>query len=256
MPTKRQVRKKLADMGVEAKYLAGQDGALSPVAGALKGTAWTDNPNKTNLRPSMEVDAESVKGGDPKGLQLSTSTDNQQPDNSETYIMGLLASTRSPHPPEKVIEVLTRYVTLGSYEKATEGTGISPNTVKGWKRQDWWPEVYAFVARSVDTRLEGYMTGIMESAVEHIKERMEHGDHLVHQGKLTGERKPLDVGDLVKIFGVMFDKRQLSRGLSAISGGESISQMDKLEAIAKRLESAMEKRFGVTLEGEYSKDGK
>lgn len=256
MPTKRQVRKKLADMGVEAKYLAGQDGALSPVAGALKGTAWTDNPNKTNLRPSTQVNAEDVasreatsKGGDPK------SNDNPT-DNSETYIMGLLASTRSPHPPEKVIEVLTRYVTLGSYEKATEGTGISPNTVKGWKRQDWWPEVYAFVARSVDTRLEGYMTGIMESAVEHIKERMEHGDYLVHQGKLTGERKPLDVGDLVKIFGVMFDKRQLSRGLSAISGGESVSQMDKLEAIAKRLESAMEKRFGVTLEGEYSKDGK
>lgn len=245
-------------MGVEAKYLAGQDGALSPVAGTLKGTAWTDNPNKTNLRPSTQVDAEEVakrEGGDPKRLQAPTSTDDSDHrGKSETYIMALLASTHSPHTPEKIIEVLTRYVTLGSYEKATEGTGISPNTVKGWKRQDWWPEVYAFVARSVDTRLEGYMTGIMESAIEHIKERMEHGDYLVHQGKLTGERKPLDVGDLVKVFGVMFDKRQLSRGLSAISGGDNVSQMDKLEAIAKRLESAMEKRFGVTLEGEYVKD--
>lgn len=249
MPTKRQVRKKLADMGVEAKYLAGQDGQLSPVKGTLKGAAWTDNPDSVNLRPSV-LD---TKGGDPKD---SNHVLGEAPDEgavlNENHVLALLSSGKSPYPPERILEVITRYVTLGSYEKAVEGTGISANTVKSWKRQDWWPEVYAFASRMVDTRLEGYMTGIMENAIEQIQERLVNGDHLVHQGKLTGERKPLDISDLGRIFGIMYDKRQLSRGLSAISGVAS-NPMDKLETIAKRLESAMEKRFGVTIEGTASR---
>lgn len=246
MPTKRQVRKKLADMGVDPKYLQGQDGALSPLKGTLKGAAYSENNDGTNLRMSEVVDPESVKGGDPN--------EDTNPVRNENHIMVLLSSTRSPYPPERILEVMTRYVTLGTYEKAVEGTGISAETVKSWKRQDWWPEVYAFASRMLDTRIEGQMTSIMETAIEQVKDRLLNGDYLVHQGRLTGERKPLDISDLTRTFGVMFDKRQLSRGLGAIAGGTGSSPMDKLEVIAKRLESAIEKRFGVTLDGVAEKD--
>lgn len=253
MPTKRQVRKKLSDMGVEAKYLAGQDGQLSPVKSTLKGAAWTDNEDSVNLRPSELVKASELT----KASELvggAATTPEELPELSETHVLGLLASGKSPYPPEKILEIMTRYVTLGSYEKAVEGTGVSPETVKSWKRQSWWPTVYQYASRTVDTRLEGYMTSIMENAIGQIQERLLNGDHLVHQGKLTGQRKPLDIADLGRIFGIMFDKRQLSRGLSAISGSP-VNQMDKLETIAKRLETAIDKRFGITLDATYTREG-
>jgi hypothetical protein len=242
MTIKNYNQKKFEDMGIEKEFIH-PGGQISPPTppGTKAMQPWTNEGL--------------VEDPDWKPAPTATAQDIAQAVKTHGYIVRLLANCGVRSKPEKVIAAVTAYVAYGNFQKASDDVEMQERTLRRWSEQEWWPEVVEYVNRVIDVKLESEMTGIIEKSLEQIADRIENGDFLTHQGKLSGERKPLDATQLTKLFATGFDKRLLQRGATrAVQGDSNQTTMGRLESIASRIEQAAEKskaitREGVTIEG-------
>lgn len=108
--------------------------------------------------------------------------------------------------PEEKREALKQYLLLGTYQKVSEATGISVNTLRGWKHheREWWD----LTQNELITELEGdYRPGwmrVLGKAMEAIEDRIDGGDYVLTKEGIV--RVPVKGKELGVIMGIAADK--------------------------------------------------
>lgn len=86
---------------------------------------------------------------------------------------------------KKKTEVLTTYLATGNYSLTAAATGVPLETVKLWRRQDWWKEGIASFREDNTYELDAKLAKIVDKSINAINDRLENGDY--HYDPRTGQ---------------------------------------------------------------------
>jgi hypothetical protein len=130
------------------------------------------------------------------------------------------------------IEAVTTYLILGSLPLVASALKINVNTLKLWKKSEWWKEIEQDLRIQEDLQLSKRMQGILSRSLDVVEDRLENGDFIYDQK--TGElrRKPVALRDANKVLSDIGERRDVL--INRHVHNESIST-DKVEDTLKKL---------------------
>ena len=130
------------------------------------------------------------------------------------------------------IEAVTTYLMLGSLPLVASMLKINVNTLKLWKKSEWWKEVEADLRIQEDLQLSKRMQGIINRTLDVVEDRLENGDFIYDQK--TGElrRKPVLLKDAHKVGMDIADRRDVL--INRHVANESVTT-DKVEDTLNKL---------------------
>ena len=135
-------------------------------------------------------------------------------------------------PSKKRIEVATAHAMGLSAPMIEAATGVSADTIRHWRMEDWFKELIEELRREDDVQVDAKLTTIVSKSLDTLVDRLEQGDFMYDPKDGEFRRKPLNARDVVKVADIMFDKRNLLRGKpTSISGKEQVS--DRLLKLAE-----------------------
>lgn len=82
-----------------------------------------------------------------------------------------------------------------NHRLTAELTEVPLETIRDWKKQEWWPQLVEEVQKMRRAELNTRLSKIVDSALTKIEDRLEHGDFVLNNK--TGEiiRKPVSLKD-------------------------------------------------------------
>lgn len=167
-----------------------------------------------------------------KGQEIVLSKKRGKPPNYGKMLWGI--------PDEKKIEVVTIYAVVGNVQKTSDLTDVSPNTIRAWRKEEWFRKILDEIRDENDEKIDVKFTEIVEKALDQVLERLEKGETVVTKG---GElvTKPLSARDLALISAIMVDKRNLLRGRPT-TRTETVTNAQQLEKLATQFADLANKR--------------
>lgn len=143
-------------------------------------------------------------------------------------------------PEEKRIEVVTLFAATGNLENTSELSGVPVQTIRAWRKADWFYELLREVRNENNAVLDAKFTQIVDKSLDQIVDRIENGDSvLTRDGELV--KKPMSGKDLSLVAAINVDKRQLLRGeptsRSESLGGVEAQAVGRLEKLAETFEN-------------------
>jgi|TARA_R110000751_G_scaffold306101_1_gene423631 hypothetical protein len=139
---------------------------------------------------------------------------------------------------EQKLEACNAYVTMfGSSIKAAKYVDMPAQTLRGWTKTQWWEDMVLIVRKSHQNRIDGKFSGMLETTLSGINERLQNGDEVVHAK--TGEmlRKKVSARDMADIANKVYMLRSLGRG-EPTSRSEKMTVDKKLSDIQDTLHAA------------------
>lgn len=139
---------------------------------------------------------------------------------------------RKSYSDSQKIEAVTTYLMLGSLPMVASMLKINVNTLKLWKKSEWWKEVEQDLRIQEDLQLSKRMQGIINRTLDVVEDRLENGDFIYDQK--TGElrRKPVLLKDAHKVGMDIADRRDVL--INRHVANESITT-DKVEDTLNKL---------------------
>jgi hypothetical protein len=135
---------------------------------------------------------------------------------------------RREYGPDDKLKAAVIYVTTGSQMKAAESIGTDRQVINAWvhKGDPIWVEMVEKAQENYDKELPGKLSGLIEKAIDRIGEALPNST----------------ANQAATVLGICFDKRQIIQNKpTSISGRKE--EIDKeLEATAKRLINASNRR--------------
>ena len=130
------------------------------------------------------------------------------------------------------IEAVTTYLMLGNLTMVATMLKININTLKLWKKSEWWKDIERDLRTQEDLQLSKRLQNIVTKSLDVVEDRMDNGDFVYDQKSGKMRRKPVSMRDAHK---VMMDLNQrhdelVDRHIS----NESVST-DKIEQTLKNL---------------------
>lgn len=114
-------------------------------------------------------------------------------------------------PQEKKVEACTLYAVYGSMEETSKLSNVPVPVLREWSREPWWAEILKQVYIEQNDKLGSQITDVLTESLEHLKDRLDNGDHVVTAGgKIV--RKPVDTKVLATLFQNLAVQRRLVRG--------------------------------------------
>lgn len=151
-------------------------------------------------------------------------------------------------------EVAMHFIVLGSAKKVEQFTGVGATTISSWRRTSWWEEMVKEIRDQHNDEMDAKMTGIMNSALEHLMGNLENGD--IKYDTKTGQyyNVPLSARDAGLVLSIVHDKRAMLRATpNSVSNDMSVDQrLDKLAAKFLEYTKAKEIEGEVIIEEEES----
>lgn len=96
------------------------------------------------------------------------------------------------------VEAVTTYLILGSLKLVSGALKIPFDTLKTWKKTEWWKEIEGDLRVQEDLQLSQRLKRIVERTFDVVEDRLEHGDYMVDsRGNLR--RKPVSMKDAHKV---------------------------------------------------------
>lgn len=143
-------------------------------------------------------------------------------------------------PEKKKIEAVTTYLALGKLPFVAQVTGVNYETLRHWKKQEWWMEMEDLVRTEENQELDSKLSKIVNKSLDVVVDRLEHGDFTIDKlGKV--HRVPVKLRDASKVSTDLLDKRSLIRK-------EPVRQVaEKQESINERLLSLAEQFAAIAL---------
>lgn len=96
------------------------------------------------------------------------------------------------YPPEKRIEVVTKWMALGNMRLVSELTGVSYQLCRMWKQMPWWADLVAEIRASRDMQVDNKLSKLVDRSLELVGDRLENGD--IRWNKKTAEYDRVPVG--------------------------------------------------------------
>lgn len=88
-------------------------------------------------------------------------------------------------------------------------TGVPVETLRVWKRSDWWATQAAEMQQEGNIELDQKLTKVMDKALESVMDRLENGEYMYDPRTGKVKRIPAKLRDTGKILNDMIDKKQL-----------------------------------------------
>lgn len=145
-------------------------------------------------------------------------------------------------------KVVTTYVVLGSLAETSRETGVPIDTLKSWKKQNWWPRVLAQVKGEENAQISARYRKIVLKTQEKLLERVENGDITLSK---DGEQIaiPVRARDLAVISGIA--TQQLERLDQEKEVQDTLSVTERLTKIAEELvKMSKNKKTPITIDVE------
>lgn len=102
-------------------------------------------------------------------------------------------------PPEKKIEVVTKWMALGNMRIVAELTGVSYQLCRMWKQQPWWADLVAEIKASRDIQVDNKLSKLVDKSLLLIGDRLENGN-IVWNRKLSQiENIPISISEATKV---------------------------------------------------------
>lgn len=98
------------------------------------------------------------------------------------------------------IECVTTYFLLGGNVKLTaEKLRIPYETVRTWKKTDWWKELEDDIRREERLTLSTKLRNLMDASLVEVEDRLKNGDWIYDQKAGELKRKPVSMKDAGKL---------------------------------------------------------
>ena len=112
------------------------------------------------------------------------------------------------------IKALAVYIVVGKVKPTSAIVGIPERTIHTWSKSEWWIDAKAKVSKINDQIIDSRTTKIINLAFDNVENRLKTGEYATYDTDLKEiVYKPVSAKDSATIFGIMFDKRQISRAL-------------------------------------------
>lgn len=149
-----------------------------------------------------------------------------------------LSEGDSPHPAlslEQSLAAVRLYLHTGSIAEVGRQLSVTVYELNKLTRTQWWMQELRLLRTIEQAQLDTSLTEILNVTLAELKQRLEFGeDYYDKEGNMRN--RPLPAATLCRIADVVFDKRQLIRGLpTAVTneGGKLQDLADKLEQLGR-----------------------
>jgi len=105
------------------------------------------------------------------------------------------------------LEVVTKYLMLGSITQAAIVTGVPLQTIKTWKYTDWWKEYCLKLKTENIEELDANMQRIVSKSLKAVEDRIDFGDAQYDQRTGAIVRVPIKAHVALKISTDLLTKR-------------------------------------------------
>lgn len=162
--------------------------------------------------------------------------------------LSLLYDPRSKYNPKQKVKACAYYMVYSNASQVERMTKIPAHTVRKWKSEaEWWQPTLQWLRKQKQDELDSMLTGVIHSAVDEIKDRLDKGDYVLHRGNLI--RVPVKAKDMAYIAHNIFDKRALLRGDVTSVSGKTINNLEEIQRqIKQTIASTKEKDVVATVE--------
>ena len=113
---------------------------------------------------------------------------------------------------ETKTDAATLYCVYGDVDEVSKLTDVPVNVLREWKQEPWWVEIQRQIFVEQNDNLSTRLSGVLDKALTHIVDRLDHGDQTYNPK--TGEvtRKPIEARVLVGLFDTLAHQRRVTRG--------------------------------------------
>lgn len=157
-------------------------------------------------------------------------------------------------PQQTKVDACTLYCVIGDLAEVSALTNVPEGTIRMWKQEPWWIDIQKQVYVEQNEKLSARISSVLDKSIEHIHDRLEHGDYFWDRRAQELKRKPIDTKTLTLLFDSLGHHRQLVRGeptsISAKIGTDD--RLEKLSEAFKRFAAAKEVE-GNRLDGDNDK---
>jgi hypothetical protein len=136
------------------------------------------------------------------------------------------------HDWEKRIDVVKKFLALGSMRQVSEITNIPIVTLTKWRNEDWWDQLVAEVKTTQNAKVSNKIQAIIERALEVVEDRLENGDLVYNSKDGTLIRRPIPLRDVGKLTTELMNRKHQLDKSPVQSNLNTESVADKLKVIA------------------------
>lgn len=102
-------------------------------------------------------------------------------------------------PPEKRIEVVTKWMALGNMRLVSELTGVSYGLCRIWKQQPWWADLVNEIRASRDIQVDNKLSKLVDRSLDIISDRLDNGNIVWNKKVGEYDRVPVNLKDTNKV---------------------------------------------------------
>lgn len=161
-------------------------------------------------------------------------------------------------PEKKRIEAVTTFLTCGKLSLTSAMTGVPVETLRVWKRSEWWKKYSDEMQYEETLELDKKLTKVMDKALDQVMDRLDNGEYIYDPRTGKVKRVPAKLRDIGKLANDMVDKKQLIKKQERQKNNEQQIQVtaDHLLKLAQEFSKFAnagkepEDRPGILIEGE------
>lgn len=156
---------------------------------------------------------------------------------------GLAVETGCSLDQAQSLEAVRLYLQSGSIAEVGRKLGVSAYELSKLTRTNWWMQELKLLRTIEQAQLDTSLTEILNMSLDELKLRLQFGeDYYDKEGNMRN--RPLSAATLCRVADVVFDKRQLIRGLPTAVTNEG----GKLQELAEKLEELGRAQSARTIE--------
>ena len=134
------------------------------------------------------------------------------------------------------VDACTLYAVYGDVTEVSKLTKIPEATIRSWRTEPWWIEITKQVYIESNDGLTAKISHTLDKTLEHLGDRLEHGDYIWNAKSEQLVRKPVDTKVLAILFDNLAVQRRLGRGEATSIKGTSTSVDDRLTQLSTAFE--------------------
>lgn len=124
------------------------------------------------------------------------------------------ANKTSKYNTQDRLQALSIFAVIGKIRETARYCGLPYDTLLSWTNTEWWTDCINQVQGLNSTLIDARCTNVINKAFDSVEQRLDNGDYAAYDSKNQEViYKPVSAKDSATIFGIMFDKRQISRAL-------------------------------------------
>lgn len=137
--------------------------------------------------------------------------------------------------PKQRLEAVTAYLMLGKVTLVAASLGIPEETIRNWKRTDWWREAEAEVRSANNVEVSGRLKQIITKSMTVIEDRLDNGDFQYNPKTGNFSRKPVAAKVAGDILSKAIDKQVLLEKIEREPVADQAKIEDRLKTIQEKL---------------------